>query len=101
VTAGHLVARLKLALHGDKHLHHLQDARSQLVAALQLFLAVLELLDDRLDGGVVLRLGRLQLLLAGVVGNRELPPLVTLNLTEQFLGDVHALLQTLGVAAAT
>jgi hypothetical protein len=33
VAAGHLVARLKLALHRDKHFDHLQDARRQLVAA--------------------------------------------------------------------
>ena len=36
VTAGHLVARLQLALHGDEHLDHLHHARRQFVAALQL-----------------------------------------------------------------
>src|SRR6202034_1427532 len=36
VTAGHLVARLDLALHGDEDLDHLHDAGRQLVATLQL-----------------------------------------------------------------
>ena len=49
VAAGHLVARLQLALHRDEHLDHLEHARRQLVAALELLDAVLELrLDDRL-----------------------------------------------------
>ena len=42
VTAGHLVARLKLALHRDEDLDHLEHARRQLVAALELLDAVLE-----------------------------------------------------------
>ena len=42
VTAGHLVARLQLALHRDEHLDHLEHARRQLVAALELLDAVLE-----------------------------------------------------------
>jgi hypothetical protein len=42
VTAGHLVARLDLALHGDEDLDHLHHARRQFVAALQL----LDLVDE-------------------------------------------------------
>ena len=32
VTAGHLVARLDAALHGQEHLDHLQHARREVVA---------------------------------------------------------------------
>ena len=46
VTARHLVADLELALDGDEHLHHLDDARRQLVAALQALDLVVE---QRLD----------------------------------------------------
>ena len=42
VAAGHLVARLQLALHRDEHLDHLEHARRQLVAALELLDPVLE-----------------------------------------------------------
>ena len=42
VAAGHLVARLQLALHRDEDLDHLHHARRQLVAALQLLDLVLE-----------------------------------------------------------
>ena len=42
VPAGHLVARLQLALHRDEHLDHLEHAGRQLVAALQLLDLVLE-----------------------------------------------------------
>ena len=37
VTAGHLVARLDLALHSDEDLDHLHDARRHFIAALDLF----------------------------------------------------------------
>src|SRR5690606_23078839 len=36
VTAGHLIARLHLALHGDEDLNHLHHARKHLVATLDL-----------------------------------------------------------------
>ena len=36
VASGHLVAHRQLALHGDVHLHHLDDARRKLVALLHL-----------------------------------------------------------------
>ena len=42
MAAGHLVAGLQLALHGDKHLHQLHHARRQFVAALQFFDLVVE-----------------------------------------------------------
>jgi hypothetical protein len=49
VPAGHLVADLQLALDGDEHLHHLDDARRQLVARLQPLDLVVEGALDLLD----------------------------------------------------
>ena len=75
VPAGHLVARLDLALHGDEDLDHLHDAGRQLVAALQL----VDLVDE---AALEALLGVLVLLLDGLdVGHRllfleaDLPPL--------------------------
>ena len=48
VTAGHLVARLDLALHGDEDLDHLHHAGRQFVAALQLLDLVEEALFEAL-----------------------------------------------------
>ena len=48
VTAGHLVARLQLALHRDEHLDHLHHARRQFVAAAQLLHLVGEALVEAL-----------------------------------------------------
>ncbi len=98
MTAGHLVARLQLALHRDEHLDHLEHARRQLVAALQLLDAVLELVDDELHGLVILRLDRFEVRLDGVVRDRELPPFVTLDLGQQRVVDHDALLDALGRA---
>jgi hypothetical protein len=67
VTAGHLVARLQLALHRDEHLDHLHHARRQFVAALQLLDLVLEALLETLLGVVVLLLQAFDLAIAGVV----------------------------------
>ena len=50
VAAGHLVADLQLALDGDVDLHHLDDARRQLVAARELGDLLLVQLFDRGDG---------------------------------------------------
>ncbi len=48
VTAGHLVARLQLALHRHEDLDHLHHARRQFVAALQLLDLVHEALVEAL-----------------------------------------------------
>ena len=87
VAAGHLVARLQLALHRDEHLDHLEHARRQLVAALELLDAVLEALDDDVDRLVILRLQRFDVGLALVVLDRDLPPLVLLGRLEHRLVD--------------
>ena len=59
VTAGHLVAGLQTALLGDEHLDHLQNARRQLVAAIELvalagkeFLVFFALVVDHLAGEI-------------------------------------------------
>jgi hypothetical protein len=78
VPAGHLVADLQLALHGDVDLHHLDHARRQLVALLELLGLLLEdlledgllalgALDDRLDFVLRRRLARLDVDAAQVV----------------------------------
>src|SRR3546814_4464804 len=87
VTAGHLVARLQLALHRDEDLHHLQHARRQLVAALQLLDLVLEPL---LQVGLRLFPGAMHGFQVGldlVVGHRELPPFALFDAVEQLVVD--------------
>ena len=96
VTAGHLVARLQLALHRDEHLDHLEHARRQLVAALQLLDAVLVALLEDARGVVILRLDRFEIRLPRIVGDRELPPFALLDLEKQLRGDLGALLDALG-----
>src|SRR5438552_839334 len=49
MAAGHLVADGKLALHGDVHLDQLDDARGQLVALLELVLALFGDLAQHVD----------------------------------------------------
>src|SRR5467141_349018 len=49
VASGHLVADGQLALHGDVHLDQLDDARGQLVALLELVLALLGDLAEHVD----------------------------------------------------
>src|SRR3546814_20912959 len=82
VAAGHLVARLHLALHRDEDLDHLENARGQLIAALELLAAILELLADHLGGLVILRLDGFEIGLDIVVLDRELPPFVAIDAVE-------------------
>ncbi len=74
VTAGHLVARLQLALHRHEHLDHLHHARRQLVAALQLVDLVLEAAVEALAGLVELAAHGLQLAHRLLVVEGDLPP---------------------------
>jgi hypothetical protein len=73
-----------------------KHARRQLVAALQLVDAILELFDDQLHRVVILRLDGFERGLANIVLHRELPPLVALDLGQQGFGDFLALLHALG-----
>jgi hypothetical protein len=76
VTARHLVADLQLALDGDEDLDHLDDARRQLVAALQ----ALDLLGERDLDQVDLLLHRLdearELVLDPLVADLDVAPVV-------------------------
>ena len=85
VTAGHLVADLKLALDGDVDLHHLDDARRQLVALGEPIDLVAEVLLDGADVLGELRGELLELLLglAGALLDRELRPVARRDLVER------------------
>jgi hypothetical protein len=96
VTAGHLVARLQLALHRDEDLDHLEHARRQLVAALQL----LDGRSKRTSRGCASRPRHTgPSPLRGSTASRrrdgELPPLATDRRVEQVGVDLAALLEAL------
>ena len=91
VPAGHLVARLDLALHGHEDLDHLHDAGRQLVAALQLVDLVDEAPLQALLGVLVLLADGLDLGHGGLVGQPDLPPLAARQLAQHLLGDDGAL----------
>ena len=76
VTAGHLVARLQLALHRDEHLDHLHHARRQLVAAAQLLDLVGEALVEALLAVVILLAQAFDLAHRLLVAQADLPPLM-------------------------
>ena len=95
VAAGHLVAGLDLALHGDEDLDHLHHAGGQLVAALQLLHLVDEALLELLAALVVLVPERLDLRHQLLVGDGELPPLRARIFVEPVAGDLAALLEAL------
>ena len=96
VPAGHLVTRLQLALHRDEHLDHLEHARRQFVARLQLALLVVEPRRDQRLGIIPLRLQGFEIGLDAVIGDAELPPFKVRMLFEQGIIDDNALLDTLG-----
>ncbi len=75
VTAGHLVARLDLALHSNEDLDHLHDARRHFVAALDLFDLVHEALFKARLGFVVLAAQSFEFALDLLVFDRKHPPL--------------------------
>ena len=95
VTSGHFVAWLQLTLNGDEHLDHLEHARCEFITALQLLTTIFELLNDQLDGIVILNLDRFKVTLDLVIGNRDFPPFVTLDFAEIILSDLVALLDAL------
>ncbi len=85
-----------LRFNRDEHLDHLEHARGQLVAALQLFTTIVELVGDPLDRLVILRAHCLEVRLDLVVGDAELPPFVAVDAVEQVAVDRRALLEALG-----
>ena len=96
VPAGHLVARLDLALHGHEDLDHLHDAGRQLVAALQLVDLVDEAPLEALLGVLVLLADGLHLGHGGLVGEADLPPLAARQLAQHLLVEDGALAGVLG-----
>ncbi len=96
MAARHLVARLKLALHGDEDLDHLHDARRQLVASLELVDLVDKAALKTLLCVLVLLVDRLDLALRFLVLKADLPPLTARNLIEHRIGDPLAFTSGLG-----
>src|SRR5690606_15820209 len=90
VTAGHLVARLQLALHGHEDLDHLHDARRHLVAALQLLDLVFEATIEGLTGVLELLLHGLQLAHRLLVIEGDLPPQALGHFGQLLFGDLAA-----------
>src|SRR6185437_2452432 len=90
VTAGHLVAGLKLALHRDEHLDHLHHAGRQLVSALQLLDLALEVVLQDLDGVVHLLLERLDLRHTLVVLDRDAAQLMVFDFLQSLFIELRA-----------
>src|SRR5438552_14531569 len=98
MAAGHLVADGKLALHGDVHLDQLDDARGQLVALLELVLALfgdlaqhvdlarghfldfLDLLDEKRSFSLSFRRLRLRVEIFSMISRVSSTPLVSRRL---------------------
>ena len=99
MPAGHLVARLQLALHRHEHLDHLHHARRQFVTALQLFDLAVETLLQLLDRGVELTLHGLDLGHHRVVLHADLAPGCGSELLQQQVVDHRAGLDGLEAAA--
>ena len=87
VASGHLVARLKLALHGDEDLDHLHHPWRQLVAALELLDLALEAELQAFLAFGELRLERLDVGHGGFVLDRDLGEPARRVLGEHRLGD--------------
>ena len=90
VTAGHLVARLDLALGRDEDLDHLHHARRQFVTALQLVDLVDETLFQKPAALFVLSVERFLLGHQLVVVDGELPPLRTRLRVEDLVVELGA-----------
>lgn len=95
MTAGHLVARLDLALHSDEDLDHLHDARRHFIAALDLFDLVHEALFEVRLGFVVLAAQSFELALNLLVLDSKHPPLRTRIFGDDGVGKFRALLEVL------
>ena len=90
VTAGHLVAGLKLALHRHEHLDHLHHARREFVAALKLVDLILESSIEPIAGFVEQTAHRLEFALGLLVVDGHLPPQSRRGLLELSGGDFTA-----------
>src|SRR5437899_3438225 len=93
VAPGHLVAHLELPLDGDEHLHHLDHAGRELVAALQAFdllgkgdLDEVDLLLHALDQAR-------EIVFHALVADLDVAPVVGGELRQHVGGDLDALVQ--------
>ena len=95
MTAGHLVTRLQLALHGDEDLDHFHHTREKLVTSLQLVDLVVETGLQLQNGAVEVGDLRLDQLLDGIVLDGDLLPLRLRHILEhrssQLATRLHAL----------
>src|SRR6266478_3540088 len=98
VAAGHLIARLDLALYGDEDFDHLHHAGWQFVATLQLFDLIEKTLLQALLRFVVLFANGLDLGHQLVVRRGEQPPLRARIFLQHRAGDLGILLETLGTS---
>ena len=96
MTAGHLVARLQLALHRHEHLDHLEHTRRQIVATLDLFDAIFVFRGDQLDGIIILHLDRFKIGLPRIIFNRNLPPFMMFDVGQAGFVNFAALFERLG-----
>ncbi len=101
VTAGHLVARLNLALHSDKDLDHFHDAWRQFITTLKLFDLVHEAGFEALLGVVILHLHGFEFGHGLFVCQGNVPPLRTRHVIKLFRLDLAFHLVALRTCCAT
>ena len=95
MAAGHLVTRLKLALHRDEDLHHLHDTRRQFVTALHFFDLALKTLLQLFNRGIEFALHGFNFGHRGIIRDRDLPPCRLGEFIQHFIGDHRARLDRL------
>ena len=98
MAAGHLVTRLKLALHRDEDLHHLHHARRQFVTALHFFDLALKTLLQLFNRGIEFALHGFNFGHRGIIRDRDLPPCRLGKFIQHFIGDHRARLDLLETA---
>src|SRR4029434_4156317 len=90
VPARHLVAGLHAALHGEVDLHHLEDARGEVVARGDLHLLLLEAALEVLAQILETALRLLELLVRVLRAEPDLEPFLTRHLAAVGIGDLRA-----------
>src|SRR6185369_10109437 len=91
VTTGHLVADLQLALDGDVHLHHLDDARGQLITTAQAVDLLVEVLFAFLEQ--LLQVAEERVDLFGAVLDWDFTPMLARHFVELSVVEYDALVQ--------
>ena len=98
MAAGHLVTRLKLALHRDEDLNHLHHAGRQFVTALHFFDLALKTLLQLFNRGIEFALHGFNFGHRGIIRDRDLPPCRLGKFIQHFIGDHRARLDLLETA---